>query len=35
VAVLGYLAIALYYIIPFRNVSAGFHLKRRRPPPAP
>ena len=31
-AVIGYLAIALYYIIPFRRVSAGFCAKRRRSP---
>jgi hypothetical protein len=32
VAVVGYLAIALYYIIPFRRLSAGFvpHGRRRK-----
>jgi hypothetical protein len=35
VAVIGYLAIAVYYITPFRNLSVGFHLKRRRSPPPP
>ena len=30
IAVIGYLAIALYYIIPFRRLSAGFMPKRRR-----
>jgi len=35
VAVIGYLGIALYYIIPFRTLSAGFLPRRRRPPPAP
>jgi uncharacterized membrane protein len=29
-AVIGYLAIALYYIIPFRRLSAGFLPKRRK-----
>ncbi len=33
IAVVGYLAIAVYYIIPFRRVSAGFFPKRRRLPP--
>jgi len=33
IAVIGYLAIALYYIIPFRRLSAGFLPKRRRLPP--
>jgi len=32
VAVVGYLAIAIYYIIPFRRLSAGFFPRRRRPP---
>jgi len=32
VAVIGYLAIAVYYIIPSRTLSAGFHPKRRRSP---
>jgi uncharacterized membrane protein len=32
VAVVGYLAIAVYYIIPFRRLSAGFVPRRRRPP---
>jgi uncharacterized membrane protein len=31
-AVIGYLAIALYYIIPSRRLSAGFLPKRRRSP---
>lgn len=30
IAVIGYLGIALYYIIPFRRLSAGFTPKRRR-----
>jgi uncharacterized membrane protein len=30
IAVIGYLGIALYYIIPFRRLSAGFMPKRRR-----
>jgi len=30
IAVIGYLGIALYYIIPFRRLSAGFRPKRRR-----
>ena len=29
-AVIGYLGIALYYIIPFRRLSAGFLPRRRR-----
>jgi hypothetical protein len=29
-AVIGYLAIALYYIIPFRRLSAGYLPRRRR-----
>ena len=29
-AVIGYLAIALYYIIPFRRLSAGFLPRRRK-----
>ena len=32
-AVIGYLAIAVYYIIPFPNLSAGFYPRRRRKPP--
>jgi len=32
VAVVGYLAIALYYIIPFRRLSAGILPRRRRSP---
>ena len=32
IAVIGYLAIALYYIIPFRNLHAGFLPSRRRSP---
>jgi uncharacterized membrane protein len=35
VAVVGYLAIALYYITPFRSLSAGFYPKRHRSPPPP
>jgi uncharacterized membrane protein len=31
-AVIGYLAIALYYIVPSRRLSAGFLPRRRRPP---
>jgi uncharacterized membrane protein len=31
-AVIGYLAIALYYIVPSRRLSAGFLPKRRRSP---
>lgn len=31
-AVVGYLAIALYYITPTRHLSAGFRLKRHRSP---
>ena len=39
IAVVGYLAVALYYIIPFRRVSAGIiplrlHKKRVKPPDA-
>jgi TMEM175 potassium channel family protein len=34
IAVIGYLAIAVYYIIPFRRLSAGFVPKRRRLPAA-
>jgi hypothetical protein len=30
IAVVGYLTIALYYILPFRSLSAGFFPKRRR-----
>ena len=30
IAVIGYLAIAVYYILPFRRVSAGFFPGRRR-----
>ena len=30
IAVIGYLAIAVYYILPFRRVSAGFFPRRRR-----
>jgi uncharacterized membrane protein len=30
IAVIGYLAIALYYIIPFRRLSAGFIPRRHR-----
>ena len=30
IAVIGYLGIALYYIIPFRRLSAGFLPRRRR-----
>jgi uncharacterized membrane protein len=33
IAVIGYLLIALYYIIPFRRLSAGFTPKRRRREP--
>lgn len=32
VAVIGYLAIAVYYLTPSRRLSAGFHLRRRRSP---
>jgi hypothetical protein len=31
IAVIGYLGIALYYIIPFRRLSAGFLPRRRKP----
>lgn len=34
IAVIGYLGIALYYIIPFRRLSAGILPKRRRRDPA-
>lgn len=29
----GVFAIAVYYITPFRNLSAGFYPRRRRKPP--
>jgi len=32
VAVIGYLAIAVYFIIPSRGLSAGFRPKRHRSP---
>ena len=35
IAVVGYLGIAVYYITPFRSLSAGFYPKRRRSPPPP
>ena len=37
IAVIGYLAIAVYYIIPFRRLSARFLPRRRRlsPPISP
>jgi uncharacterized membrane protein len=31
VAVIGYLAIAVYYLTPSRTLSAGIHLKRHKP----